>query len=92
MVLRVNCVVWLKNREKGCLHNGGISIGALDNMVVYTRLKDGRTVIFDPTGNPVDPRLINPMYLVKEGIVYNGGEQGVPQCVPVHRFHRNGEG
>ncbi len=70
-------LVMLKNREKGSLHNGGISIGALDNMVVYTRLKDGRIVIFDPTGNPVDPRLINPMYLVKEGIVYNGGEEQV---------------
>lgn len=67
-------MIMLKSRDKGHLYNGGVSVGALNAVVVYIPFKDGRLIIFDPTGNPVDTRLINPMYLVKEGIVYNKGE------------------
>ena len=70
-------MVMLKSRDKGHLYNGGISVGALNAVVLHITLKDGSTVLFDPTGNPNDPRLINPMYLVREGIVYNRGEEQI---------------
>ena len=70
-------MVMLKSRDKGHLYNGGISVGALNAVVLHITLKDGSTVLFDPTGNPKDPRLINPMYLVSEGIVYNRGEEQI---------------
>ena len=70
-------MVMLKSRDKGHLYNGGISVGALNAVVLHITLKDGSTVLFDPTGNPKDPRLINPMYLVREGIVYNRGEEQI---------------
>ncbi len=70
-------MVMLKSRDAGNLHNGGISVGALNAVVLHISLKDGRTIIFDPTGNPDDTRLINPMYLVREGIVYNKGEEQI---------------
>lgn len=70
-------MVMLKSRDKGHLFNGGISVGALNAVVLHITLKDGSTVLFDPTGNPKDPRLINPMYLVREGIVYNRGEEQI---------------
>ena len=70
-------MVMLKSRDAGHLHTGGTSVGALNNAVLHITLKDGRIVLFDPTGNPKDTRLLNPMYLVREGIVYNGGEERV---------------
>lgn len=70
-------MVMLKSRDKGHLYNGGISVGALNAVVLHITLKDGSTVLFDPTGNPKDPRLINPMYLVREGIIYNRGEEQI---------------
>ncbi len=70
-------MVMLKSRDKGYLYNGGISVGALNNAILYIGFKDGRKILFDPTGNPVDTRMINPIYLVKEGIVYNNGEERI---------------
>ena len=70
-------MVMLKSRDKGHLYNGGVSVGALNAVVLHISFKDGRTIIFDPTGNPKDTRLINPMYLVREGIVYNKGEEQI---------------
>ena len=70
-------LVMLRSRDAGHLHTSGISVGALNNAVLHITLKDGRTVLFDPTGNPKDTRLLNPMFLVKEGIVYNRGEERI---------------
>lgn len=70
-------MVMLKSRDAGHLHTGVTSVGALNNAVLHLTLKDGSIVLFDPTGNPKDTRLLNPMYLVRDGIVYNGGEERI---------------
>ena len=70
-------MVMLKSRDAGLLSNSGISMGALNSIVVHVALKDGRFILFDPTGNPSDANLINPMYLVREGIVYGEGERKI---------------
>ena len=70
-------MVMLKSRDKGYLYKGGVSVGALNNAILYIAFKDGQKILFDPTGNRVDTRLINPMHLVKEGVVYNKGEEQI---------------
>ena len=70
-------MVMLRSRDMGDINNAGISAGTLNAIVLHITLKDGRIVLFDPTGNPADTRLLNPMHLVREGIVYNRGEERI---------------
>lgn len=68
-------MILLKSRDAGYLYNGGISVGTLNNTVLYITMQNRSQVLFDPTGNPHDTRILNPMHLVKDGIVYGGGEE-----------------
>lgn len=69
-------MVMLKSRDAGHLYSSGISISAFNTVVLHITAKDNHgPILFDPTGNPGNMDLINPMNLVKEGIVYNNGEE-----------------
>ena len=67
----------LKSRDVGHLYNGGISTEALNTAVLHIAFENGKTLVFDPTGNPHNMDLINPMYLVKDALLYGEGEKRV---------------